>query len=131
MFTCFIVDVNIINLSGKLTWKMKNNKVSVLYIFNDAEYLNANRIFMFAPDGAARSYPRSHLGTFQWNQMLTSSAFYELKFSYLVSIRLYYNQLKIIKLSTRKFLTFLEFFLIFENQKILIKLGLGAYYEIF
>jgi len=79
-----------INLSGKLTWKMKNNKVSVLYIFNDAEYLNANRIFMFAPDGAARSYPRSHLGTFQWNQMLTSSAFYELKFSYLDQYSGYY-----------------------------------------
>ena len=80
----------IYNFSGKLTWKMKNQKISLLYIFNDAEYLNADRRFMYAPDGAARSYPRSHLGTFQWNQMLSQSAFFELKFSYLDQYSGYY-----------------------------------------
>lgn len=72
----------IFNLSAKIAWKMENMKMSLLYVFNDAEYKNAPRSYMYAPDGIARSYPRSHMTTFQWNQMLSQSAFYEFKFSY-------------------------------------------------
>jgi len=76
-----------LNLNGKLTAKVKNLKMSFMYLLNDYEgqeygtgaYPYSEK---YKPDGRYTDHSRSHMYTYKLNHILTQKAFYELKLSY-------------------------------------------------
>ncbi|RMF65769.1 MAG: TonB-dependent receptor, partial [Calditrichaeota bacterium] len=73
------------NLSflGKITARIKNRvKLSFLYTYNDDQWRGYNHAFKYNPDGMATSYRTSNMYSLGINHLLSRTAFYELKFSY-------------------------------------------------
>lgn len=73
-----------LSLFSKLTYRMFDNlRLSFLYTRNDDEWHGYNHAYKYNPDGNAWARRNSDLYLFQVNHMLSKSAFYELKLSYL------------------------------------------------
>jgi len=71
-----------INLNGKLTYKLKDLKMSLMYLLDKGEGQGYNHGNKYKPDGRNVSYGESHLITYQLNHLLSQQAFYEIKLSY-------------------------------------------------
>jgi len=71
-----------INLNGKLTLKLPNIKMSLLYLFNQSEQQGYSHSRKYKPDGRSRSHNDSQMMTYQFNHIPSEKLFYELKFSY-------------------------------------------------
>ncbi|HOC90341.1 MAG TPA: TonB-dependent receptor, partial [bacterium] len=72
-----------LNVWGKLTLRPTSKiKTAVQYILNDEEGQGYSHGMKYNPDGRGTGYHTSHLGSIQWNHMLSEKAFYELKGSY-------------------------------------------------
>lgn len=72
-----------INFWHKLTFRpMQSVKMSLQYILNDDKGQGYSHYYKYKPEGRATGYHKSHLVAFQLNHMLSQSAFYELKSSY-------------------------------------------------
>ncbi len=68
---------------GKVTANLfRNFKTSFLYTRNDDRWDGYNHGFKYNPDGTASSYRETNMYSLQFNHLLTSKMFYELKFSY-------------------------------------------------
>ncbi len=71
-------------LFGKLTFKpLDLIKMSLMFTWNDDESQGYDHYYKYNPDGIATYYGKSKMAAFQFNHMLTSSAFYEFKASYI------------------------------------------------
>ncbi|MBN1480875.1 TonB-dependent receptor [candidate division KSB1 bacterium] len=73
------------NLNAKLTYRSKNIKTSLMYLYNDGTGQGYSHSQMYKPDGRSRWHDRSDLWTLQLNHVLGQRLFYELKFSYTYS----------------------------------------------
>jgi outer membrane receptor for ferrienterochelin and colicin len=72
-----------ISFMGKLAYKMSGDiKLSLLYTLNDDEWHGYDHAFKYDPDGRAASYRNTDMLSLELNHMLSTSAFYELKLSY-------------------------------------------------
>lgn len=81
------------NLSflGKLSLKLfENVKASLLYTLNDDEWNDYDHAFKYNPDGKASIYRKSQMLALQLSHMLSPSAFYEIKLSWLDNYHGYY-----------------------------------------
>ncbi len=71
-----------INFNGKLTYKMQNLKMSLMYLRNQSEGQSYNHSRKYKPDGRSRSHNKSQMLTYQLNHILNPELFYEIKVSY-------------------------------------------------
>jgi outer membrane receptor protein involved in Fe transport len=71
-----------INLDGKLTFKAKSLKMSLMYLLNKGSGQNFAYQHFYKPDGRPRWHNESNLFTYQLNHVLSQNFFYELKLSY-------------------------------------------------
>ena len=81
------------NLSGlaKLTAAISSSmKSSLLFTYNDDRWDDYDHAFKYNTDGMSSAYRESYMLAFQFNHMLGSSVFYELKLSYLDNFNGYY-----------------------------------------
>ena len=84
---------NSLNLSvlSKLTYKISNSlKTSLLYTRNQDEWHPYIHTYKYDPFGRAASYRTSDMLTLSLNHMISNSAFYEAKLSYLNNYNGYY-----------------------------------------
>jgi len=72
------------NLSfmGKLSFKLSNAKLSVLYNRNDDQWMRYDHSYKYNPKGKASENRETDMVSVQLNHMFTQSAFYELKLFY-------------------------------------------------
>lgn len=71
------------SLFGKLTFKPINPlKLSLMYTFNDDEWQWYDHFYKYNPDGRPTGHRESKMTAFQVNHMLSKTAFYEFKASY-------------------------------------------------
>jgi len=71
-----------INLNGKLTYKLPNIKMSLMYLSNQSEQQSYRHSRKYKPDGRTRGHNNSQMLTYQLNHILGKNLFYEAKFSY-------------------------------------------------
>ena len=72
------------SFTGKLTSSLvKNLKLSALYNLNDDEWHTYDHAFKYDPDGLANAFRRTDMYALQLNHLLSGTAFYELKLSYI------------------------------------------------
>jgi outer membrane receptor protein involved in Fe transport len=74
--------VESINLNGKLTYKLTNLKMSLMYLRNQSEQQWYSHSRKYKPDGRSRGHNNSQMLTYQLNHILGKKLFYEAKFSY-------------------------------------------------
>ncbi len=74
------------NINGKLTYKLQNVKMSLMYLYNQSENQNYSHVNKYKPDGRATNNSNSSMFTFRVNHILTQKMFYELKLSYSNSV---------------------------------------------
>jgi len=75
---------NNISFMGKLvTRPFANLKISALYTLNNDEWSSYDHAFKYNPDGMATTHRRTDLFSLNFNHMLSSRLFYELKLSYM------------------------------------------------
>ncbi len=70
------------NVNGKLTYKMKNLKMSLMYLLNKGESQGYSHGNKYKPDGRSVNHSTNQMFTYQFNHVLSQRAFYELKLSY-------------------------------------------------
>jgi len=71
-------------LFGKLTFRpLDQIKTSLMFTWNDNESQGYDHYYKYNPDGTATYYGESQMAAFQFNHMLSSTAFYEFKASYI------------------------------------------------
>ncbi len=71
------------SFTGKLTASVfKNIKTSLLYNLNDDEWHNYDHAYKYNPDGLRTVFRRTDMYSLQLNHLLSGTAFYELKLSY-------------------------------------------------
>jgi outer membrane receptor protein involved in Fe transport len=73
---------NEFNINGKLTYKLKNIKTSVMYVLNTGDSQGYNHPNKYKPDGRAVDHNTSDMFTLKINHVLGKSIFYEFKASY-------------------------------------------------
>jgi outer membrane receptor protein involved in Fe transport len=74
------------NLSfmGKITYRVSNQiRTSLMFTRNDDKWRGYNHAYKYNPDGIAAAYRETDMFLFQLNHMVSNSAFYELKASYI------------------------------------------------
>ncbi len=71
-----------INLNGKLTLKLQNIKMSLMYLLNQSEQQWYSHSRKYKPDGRSRGHNNSQMLTYQFNHIPGKKIFYEVKFSY-------------------------------------------------
>jgi outer membrane receptor protein involved in Fe transport len=72
------------SLMAKISLKVSDNiRTSLMYTRNDDKWRNYNHNYKYNPDGMAAAYRESDMILFQLNHMLSNSAFYEFKMSYI------------------------------------------------
>jgi len=71
-----------VNLNGKLTYKLRNLKMSLMYLRNQSEQQWYTHSQMYKPDGRTVGHSQSDMLTYKLNHVLGRKAFYELKLSY-------------------------------------------------
>ena len=71
-----------LNLNGKLTYKMSDLKMSLMYLFNNSENQGYSHSRKYKPDGRSVGHHTSHMFTYKLNQVIGQKLFYELKLSY-------------------------------------------------
>ena len=76
---------------GKLTFKVSDQiRTSLMYTRNDDKWRGYNHTYKYNPDGIAAAYRESDMFLFRLNHMLSNSAFYEFKASYVDNYDGYY-----------------------------------------
>jgi len=70
------------NVNGKLTYKLKDLKMSLMYLIDTGQGQGYSHSRKYKPDGRNVGYGESHMLTYQLNHLLSQKAFYELKLSY-------------------------------------------------
>ncbi len=76
---------------GKITYKVSDYiRTSFMYTRNDDKWRGYNHTYKYNPDGISASYRESDMFLFQLNHMISNSAFYELKASYVDNYDGYY-----------------------------------------
>jgi outer membrane receptor protein involved in Fe transport len=71
-----------VRLNGKLTWSLKNLKMSVMYLRDDGERQGYSHGAKYKPDGRSVGHNNNQMLTYQLNHILGQNLFYELKLSY-------------------------------------------------
>ena len=71
-----------ISAMGKLTFKLRSAKLSLLYDYDRNDWQNYSHVWKYNPDGRASNHSRTHMLSAQLNHMFTKNMFYELKFYY-------------------------------------------------
>jgi outer membrane cobalamin receptor len=72
------------SLMAKISLKVSDNiRTSLMYTRNDDKWRDYNHTYKYNPDGMAAAYRESDMFLFQLNHMLSNSAFYEFKMSYI------------------------------------------------
>ncbi|MBN1996885.1 TonB-dependent receptor [candidate division KSB1 bacterium] len=71
-----------LNINSKLTYKMKNIKMSLMYLLNKGESQGYSHSRKYKPDGRSANHSINQMYTYQLNHILSQRAFYELKLSY-------------------------------------------------
>ncbi len=71
-----------ISLNGKLTYRLRNLKMSAMYLINASESQNYSHANKYKPDGRARHHNNSQMVTYTINHIINPRLFYDLKLSY-------------------------------------------------
>jgi outer membrane receptor for ferrienterochelin and colicin len=73
-----------ISFMGKITYRVSNQiRTSFMFTRNDDKWRGYNHAYKYNPDGIAAAYRESDMFMFQLNHMVSTSAFYEFKASYI------------------------------------------------
>jgi outer membrane receptor protein involved in Fe transport len=70
------------NINGKLTLKMQNIKMSLMYLYNQSQGQGYSHSNKYKPDGRSTGHNNSQMYTYQLNHILGQRFFYEFKLSY-------------------------------------------------
>jgi outer membrane receptor for ferrienterochelin and colicin len=73
-----------LSLMGKITYRVSNQiRTSLMFTRNDDKWRGYNHAYKYNPDGIAAAYRETNMFLFQLNHMVSNSAFYEFKASYI------------------------------------------------
>ncbi len=71
-----------LSFTGKLTFKSRNLKMSLMYLYNKSEGQGYSHSRKYKPDGRSRGHNTNNMFTYQLNHILGKKFFYEFKLSY-------------------------------------------------